>query len=112
MNVIDTVLKAISEKKAYKIMDYDTENITPFMDHMIIASTDNVIQSNAVAQNIKDRLYEAGYDGDFRIEGNKESKWLLIDLKDIVVHLFTRGERDLYQLDRLYGNCPVTEYDL
>lgn len=88
--MLDTVLKAISERKAHRIINYDTTSMTPYMDNMIVASTDNVIQNNAVAQNIKDRLYEAGYTGDYRLEGTRESKWILVDLKEIVIHLFVQ----------------------
>ena len=111
MDVLDLVLKAISEKKGTDIEVYDTRTMTPFMDTMIIASADNLKQNTAIAQNIKDRLFEAGYDGDYRMEGTSESKWILVDLKDIVVHLFAQDERALYSLDRLYEECPVTRYE-
>lgn len=112
IDVLGIALKAVSEKKASRILVYDTEMMTPYMDRMVVASTDNVVQNNAIAQNVKDRLYEAGYKGPFRLEGTRESKWILVDLKDIIIHLFTRDERDLYQIDRLYADCPVEEYDV
>lgn len=108
----EIVLKAISEKKGFDIKEYDTRSLTPFMDSMIVVSTTNIRQNNAIAQNIKDRLKENGFDGTIRIEGNADSKWLLIDLKEIVVQLFVKGERQVYQLDRLYRDVPVIEYDL
>ena len=108
----EIVLKAISEKKGFDIKEYDTRSLTPFMDSMIVVSTTNIRQNNAIAQNIKDRLKENGFDGTIRIEGNADSKWLLIDLKEIVVQLFVKDERQLYQLDRLYRDVPVIEYDL
>lgn len=108
----EIVLKAISEKKGFDIKEYDTRSLTPFMDSMIVASTTNIRQNNAIAQNIKDRLKENGFDGTIRIEGNADSKWLLIDLKEIVVQLFVKDERQVYQLDRLYRDVPVIEYDL
>lgn len=108
----EIVLKAISEKKGFDIKEYDTRSLTPFMDSMIVVSTTNIRQNNAIAQNIKDRLKENGYDGTIRIEGNADSKWLLIDLKEIVVQLFVKDERQVYQLDRLYRDVPVIEYDL
>lgn len=112
MDVLDTVLKAISEKKGRDIEVYDVTSLTPYMDTMIIASSDNVRMNNSIANNIKDRLYEAGYDGEFKVEGARESRWLLVDLKDIVIHLFVGDERNLYQLERLYGDCPMENYDL
>lgn len=108
----EIVLKAISEKKGFDIKEYDTRSLTPFMDSMIVVSTTNIRQNNAIAQNIKDRLKENGFDGTIRIEGNADSKWLLIDLKEIVVQLFVKYERQVYQLDRLYRDVPVIEYDL
>lgn len=108
----EIVLKAISEKKGFDIKEYDTRSLTPFMDSMIVVSTTNIRQNNAIAQNIKDRLKENGFDGTIRIEGNANSKWLLIDLKEIVVQLFVKDERQVYQLDRLYRDVPVIEYDL
>lgn len=108
----EIVLKAISEKKGFDIKEYDTRSMTPFMDSMIVVSTTNIRQNNAIAQNIKDRLKENGFDGTIRIEGNADSKWLLIDLKEIVVQLFVKDERQVYQLDRLYRDVPVIEYDL
>lgn len=112
MDTKEIVLKAISEKKGFDIRDYDCTSLTPFMDDMIVASTTNIRQNNAVAQNIKDRLKENGYTGSIRIEGTTASKWLLLDLKDIVVHLFVQDERQVYQIDRLYVDVPVTQYDL
>lgn len=108
----EIVLKAISEKKGFDIKEYDTRSLTPFMDSMIVVSTTNIRQNNAIAQNIKDRLKENGFNGTIRIEGNADSKWLLIDLKEIVVQLFVKDERQVYQLDRLYRDVPVIEYDL
>ena len=108
----EIVLKAISEKKGFDIKEYDTRSLTPFMDSMIVVSTTNIRQNNAIAQNIKDRVKENGFDGTIRIEGNADSKWLLIDLKEIVVQLFVKDERQVYQLDRLYRDVPVIEYDL
>ncbi len=111
MELSDVVLKAISEKKGHDIEVYDTKTLTPFMDEMIIATSDNLIQNYAIAQNIKDRAFEAGYTGDFRMEGSKDSRWILVDLKDIVVHLFVGNERELYGLDRLYEQCPSTRFE-
>lgn len=111
METSEIVLKAISEKKGHDIEVYDTTMLTPFMDTMIVASSDNLKQNYAIAQNIKDRLFEAGWNGSFRMEGSSESRWILVDLKDIVVHLFAGDERAMYALDRLYEECPVQVYE-
>lgn len=112
MELLDIVLKAVSEKKALDIRVYDCRSLTPFMDTMIVASTLNIRQNNAIAQNIKDRLKENNFDQSIRIEGDANSKWLLVDLGEIVVHLFVSDERSVYQIDRLYSDVLVKTYDL
>lgn len=112
MEVHELVCKAIDERKGFDIRDYDTQSLTPFMDHMIVASTNNLRQNNAIAQNIKDKLKENGYTGTIRQEGSQDSKWILLDLADVVVHLFVCEERQVYQLDRLYADVPVQRYDI
>lgn len=109
---LEVVLKAISERKAENIVVYETQDVTPFMEYLIVASTNNIRMNNAIAQNIKDRLKEAGYEGDMKVEGKADSKWLLIDLKEIVVNLFVAGERSVYGLDNLYSDCRHYDYDL
>lgn len=112
MEILDIVVHAICEKKAQDVRVYDVTSLTPFMDSMIVCSTTSIRQNNAIAQNIKDRLRKAGYMGDMHIEGDSGSKWLLIDLKEVVVHLFVNEERQVYNLDRLYSDVPVKTYDL
>lgn len=112
MECREIILKAISEKKGFDIRDYDCQSLTPFMDHMIVASTSNIRQNNAIAQNIKDRLKEQGINREIRVEGDMQSKWILIDLQDVVVNLFVQEERQVYQLDRLYQDVPCHVYDL
>ncbi len=106
------VVEAILERKGNYVCDYDCRQLTPFMDHMIVATSTNIRQNNAIAQNIKDKIKENGLNIPVRIEGDSNSKWLLVDLQDVVVHLFVNEERDVYQVDRLYADCPVQHYDV
>lgn len=112
MELNQLVVDAILERKGDQVCDYDCRQLTPFMDHLIVASSTNIRQNNAIAQNIKDKIKENGLDISVRIEGDSNSKWLLVDLKEVVVHLFVKEERDVYQLDRLYADCPVQRYDV
>ncbi|MCF0260958.1 MAG: ribosome silencing factor [Erysipelotrichaceae bacterium] len=112
MDVLKTVLEAISEKKGRDILVFNTMPVTPYMDTMIVVTADNNRQNAAIAENIKDRLFEAGYDGIYKVEGTKDSNWILVDLREIVIHLFTASERNVYQIERLYADCEHEVYDL
>ena len=80
---------------------------SPFMDTMIVCSTQNLRQNNAVVQSIKDKLKEEGLECDMRVEGRQDSKWILVDLKDVVVNVFVQDERDFYGLDKLYRDVFI-----
>lgn len=112
MELLDVVLKAISERKGQDIRCYDVRSLTPYVDSMIVVSTTNIRQNNAIAQNIKERVHEFGYKGNYHVEGDSNSRWILIDIEEVVVQLFVLDERNVYNLDRLYQDVPVTIYDL
>lgn len=112
MELNEIVIQAILERKGNQVCDYDVRQLTPFVDHMIVAGSTNIRQNNAIAQNIKDVIKEKGLDVPFRLEGKSDSKWLLVDIGSVVVHLFVNDERQLYQLDRLYADCPMERYDV
>ena len=61
MNVLEIVLKAISERKGEDIIEYDVSMVTPFVDTMIVASSSNLRQNNAIAANIREKLKDANY---------------------------------------------------
>ena len=46
-----------------------------------------------------------------RREGEHENKWVLLDFFDVVVHVFAPEERDYYDLERLWADAPVLEWD-
>ena len=112
MELKDVVIQAILERKGMFVKDYDCMDITPFMDDIIVVTANNLRQNNAIAQNIKEKVKEAGFDVDIRQEGDAHSPWILLDLGNVVVNLFVKETRQIYNLDRLYADCPVTSYDL
>lgn len=101
------VIDAIEDKKGTDIRVYDMKTLSPFMDTMIVCSTQNLRQNNAVVQSIKDKLKEEGLECDMRVEGRQDSKWILVDLKDVVVNVFVQDERDFYGLDKLYRDVFI-----
>jgi ribosome-associated protein len=60
----------------------------------------------AIADNILEHTRKAGMEV-YNVEGYESSRWVLIDLIDIVVHIFQPELRRYYQLERLWGDAPV-----
>lgn len=109
--IVAIVQKAIDEKKGEYPLIYEFSSLNPFIDHVVICSASSVRQVHAIADNIKDRVREHGYD--IRaMEGSSESSWVLVDLNTVVVHVFTSEERDHFKLEKLYADLPRKDFSL
>ncbi len=108
---LEIILKAIGEKKGEDILVFAFSSLNPAVDEVVIASASNQRQVFALADNVKDRLAEHGMRAD-HVEGGRDSRWILIDASDIIVHIFEHQERNVYGLEKLYADLPVSRYDL
>ncbi len=87
------------------VIVYDVRDRTPYVSYYIVASASNDRRLQALTATAQTSLYDNYHDVD-HIEGKNDSKWILIDAKDIVVQLFTKEERGRVRLDELYLDCP------
>lgn len=104
--VADLVVEAASEKKAEDILVLNISEVTTIADLFVICSARGERQAQAIADGIVEKAKAAGQQP-FGVEGYSSGRWILIDLSDVVVHVFVPEERDLYRLERLWGDAPV-----
>jgi ribosome-associated protein len=100
---------AAEDKIAQDVMAIDVSEQLALTDVFVIASANNERQVGAIVDEIEDKLREAGVTA-IRREGAREGRWVLLDFGDIVVHVQHAEEREFYQLERLWKDCP--EIDL
>ncbi|WP_193750696.1 ribosome silencing factor [Leucobacter chromiiresistens] len=62
----------------------------------------------AISDGIEDALNGAGV-RTVRREGRESGRWILLDFGDLIVHVFHQEERDFYQLERLWQDCPTID---
>ncbi|WP_240422902.1 ribosome silencing factor [Leucobacter sp. wl10] len=62
----------------------------------------------AISDGIEDALGAAGV-RTVRREGRESGRWVLLDFGDLIVHVFHQEERDFYQLERLWHDCPLID---
>ncbi len=109
--LLGIIKKAIDEKKGVRPIVYDFRGFNPYIDHVVICSAPSVRQTHAIADNIKDRIRENGLD--IRsMEGNNDSRWVLVDAGSVVVHVFMEEEREHFQLEKLYADLPHEDFSL
>jgi len=109
---ITTARKVVSfalDKKAYDISLLDVRKITTVADFFIVCSGTSETQVKAIADNIIEMGEEYGLKV-HHIEGYESLRWVLIDMSEIVVHVFKPKVRSYYQLERLWGDAPVERF--
>jgi ribosome-associated protein len=67
----------------------------------VVVTGRSVIQTRALADAIVARAAAAGLRA--RLEGHADGGWILIDLGNVVAHVFTPEQRQFYNLERLWG---------
>jgi ribosome-associated protein len=97
----------LDEAKATDVVVIDLKGKTAIGDFMVIASGRNDRHVSAIAEQIQRHLKENGF-GRARIEGTEACDWVLIDLGDIIVHVFRPEVREFYNLERMWsGERPA-----
>ena len=101
---IDLVINTAREKKAENLIVLDLRPSDAFTDHFVICSGRSTRQVKAIVDGIEEQLKAIGR-RPTHVEGYTVAHWVLIDCFDFVVHVFTPQTRDLYALERLWGNA-------
>jgi ribosome-associated protein len=95
------VIDAIEDIKGFDITVMDVRKLTSLTNYMIVASATSSRQAKAIADNVREKIKEKGYD--IRgTEGEKDGEWVLVDLDDIVVHIMVPATRAYYNLEQLW----------
>ena len=94
-------IAALEEKKAEDIRVIDISEVSVLADYFIIASGNNRIQVQAMADEVEDRLGRAGAVPK-QIEGYQAGNWVLLDFGDVIIHIFDAQNRLFYDLERIW----------
>ncbi|GEQ38427.1 ribosome silencing factor RsfS [Tetragenococcus halophilus] len=77
-------------------------------DYFMICSGRNNRQIQAIVNDIIESEQKAQVEVK-SVEGKDSAKWILIDLGDVIVHVFTQDEREFYQLEKLWADAPFVD---
>jgi ribosome-associated protein len=94
-------------KKAEDIIIMDLKKLISFTDYFVICSADSDSQVKAISDHITEELKKQQVKV-WHVEGYQASTWILIDLVDVVVHIFRPEVRKFYALEKLWGDAKIT----
>ncbi len=100
------IVEAAADKQATDVVLLDTRKICSFADYFVICSGESERQLEAIHRAIVEALKEEG-EAYCRSEGTAASGWILVDLGNIVVHIFSSSVREFYRLESLWSSAPV-----
>jgi iojap-like ribosome-associated protein len=103
-----TAARAAAEKKAGDIVAIDVSERLVLTDVFLILSGDNDRQVRAIVDAIDEAMLKAGAKRRLR-EGLEEAHWVLIDYTDVIIHVQQNEDREYYELERLWKDCPPIE---
>ena len=108
--MVKIAYRALEDKKAEDIRVIDIEHVSVIADYFLIASGSNRNQVQALAENVEEQLYKAGYEKK-QTEGYSAGNWILLDYGDIVIHIFDKENRLFYDLERIWRDGTMTAID-
>jgi len=103
-------IEALEDKKAEDIKIIDISNVSVLADYFIIAGGSNSSQIQALCDNVDEKLGRAGHPSK-QIEGYDTANWVLLDFGDIIVHIFDKENRLLYDLERIWRDGKMVAKD-
>ena len=105
--LVETLAGYAADKKAIDLIELDLRGILGYTDYFLICSGNTDRQTKAIHDGILEGMKKDHGTIPRRVEGVGESRWILMDYLDVVVHIFVPETREFYGLERLWGEVPA-----
>ena len=110
--LVEQIVNGLQEKKGRKIISLDLRKIdNAVSDYFVIASGDSNTQVAALAGSVEEMVQKELNDKPWHVEGTSNAEWVLMDYVTVVVHIFQREPREHYNIEGLWADAIVKEYE-
>ncbi len=106
MDVARSMVNVLEDKKGEQILLMDIRGLASFTDYFILCNGTSDRMLRSLADAVEENAHQQ-FELDVRVEGLPEDGWVVVDLGDVVVHLFSPDQRDYYQLESLWSKGKV-----
>lgn len=109
--LIDAIIEGVRRKKGEGIIDMDLVKLNNTQcNHFIICHGNSNTQVEAIAQSIEDTVEELTGENVWHTDGYRNAQWILLDYSDVMVHVFQKDTRSLYDLESLWADAQIKTY--
>lgn len=98
------IFDVLDAKKAHGIKVLRVNDQTVITDYFVICNGNSGTQVKSLAGEVEYKLGLRGVDP-VHFEGRDNNGWIVLDYSSVIVHIFSRENRDFYQLEKLYGDA-------
>lgn len=107
-SLVRAAIEGLQEKKAVDIVTVNLTNIdNTFCKYFIICNGTSNTHVDALADSVIELVRKKCNDKPIHVEGLQTSQWVLVDYADVIVHVFQKEFRDLYQLEDLWADAII-----
>lgn len=99
-------MTTLEDKKGEDILLMDIQDIASFADYFVICNGTSDRMLDALANAVLDEVKQQ-FQMNAHIEGQANDGWLVVDMGDVVLHLFSPDQRDYYDLEKLWDRGKV-----
>lgn len=98
------IFDVLDAKKAHGIKVLRVNDQTVITDYFVICNGNSGTQVKSLAGEVEYKLGLRGVDP-VHFEGRDNNGWIVLDYSSVIVHIFSRENRDFYQIEKLYGDA-------
>lgn len=100
------IVDGLEDVKAHNIVVFNTEQLSPLFERVIVASGTSNRQTKALASSVRETVKARGLPV-LSVEGADNGEWIIVDCGAAVAHIMQPGIRDYYRLEEIWGGKPV-----
>lgn len=101
---VKLIVQALEDKKASDIRTYDVRGVSGLCDAFVVATGIAAPHLKGIISGVQGAMKDAG-ENSYRLSGDPESGWIVVDYVDVVVHVFSPEARAYYALEKLWDKA-------
>lgn len=109
-HIVENIANLALEKKGFDVRSLKVGELIGITDYFLIISGLNDIHVKTIASHITENMKKRGV-RPCHVEGYSHGNWILIDYGDVIVHVFYTPVREYYDLEKLWSDAEIKEYE-